>query len=109
MIKRRNLLKSLAFLLFVKKRSKSEYRRSIGLQDRNYKTIHENDKLKVMTTGGEKTGIVKWGKYVAGYTLQEGLSSKENNDKTIATFRFHVIGPSKILEMPDGRIDGIIV
>ena len=96
----------LPFFSQIKRRRK--YRRSIGLQDRNYCTIHENDTLQVKVDGGntdeEIIGVVRWSKYVAGYTLQD-----QEFDMNIGTFRFRVWGPVKIREMGDGRIDGVIL
>lgn len=81
--------------------------RYIGLQDRNGEDIYAGCKFKCKCRpgNGELTGIIKWGKFKAGYTLRD-----LDNDSSIAAFRQPAaFGVMEIKEMPDGRIDGIII
>jgi len=84
-------------------------RKFIGLCDRDGNDIHSGDTMrcKIETRGNdaeELTGIIQWAKYKTGYTLQT------KDGRTIANFRciagFDV---ANIKEMPDGRIDGVIM
>lgn len=82
--------------------------RYIGLQDRNGYDIYAGCtfKCKIRCSGNkELTGIIKWGKFKAGYILQE-----LNGDSTIAAFRSPAgFGVEEIKELPDGRIDGVVI
>lgn len=81
----------------------------IGLNDREGRPILAGSRLRVKTGDSwdeddtEIEGKVCWAKYVAGYTLQDEY------ERTIGTFRFRVMGPQKIRETKDGRIDGEVL
>jgi len=90
----------------------ADLRPFIGLYDRYGKKIRAGDKMrcKVESRGfddpDELDGVIKWAKYKAGYTLQ----SKAEDGENIAAFRCVTgYGVANIKEMPDGRIDGIII
>ena len=81
----------------------------IGLCDKNSKDIHSGDTIKckvekLYTDAPEElVGVIRWAKYKAGYTLQNG-------EQTIAAFRCITgFGVAKIKELPDGRIDGEVI
>lgn len=102
-LKRRNVV--------LTQRLKNENKRSefIGLLDRNETRIYAGCKFKCNADfcpgNGELIGIIRWAKYKAGYTLWE-----LNGEKTIACFRSPPgFGVGEIKEMPDGRIDGVVV
>lgn len=95
------------WITFVRQDEKG--REFIGLTDRDGTEIYAGCKLKCKVDccpgSDELTGIIKWGKFKAGYTLRD-----LNTNNTIAAFRSPAgFGVMEIKEMPDGRIDGVVI
>ena len=81
---------------------------AIGLKDKDGKEIYAASvmkcKVRKLIDKEELTGVIRWGKYKAGFALQT------KDGRTLAAFRHPTgFGVADIKELPDGRIDGEVI